>query len=664
MNIITVIPISRSKIALELSYFTLKDIPIGAIVSVPLRSKLISGIVTSVSTVENQKTDIKNATFTIRKLNKIKATAFFPQSFIKACTLLAEYYATTIGSIVYSLIHDSILEDINKIVPPLPPQADLKLDKIKKSKSIAVQGDDTDRISSWRSLIREEFARKKSIAIYVPTIEDCERMYLLLEKGIEGYILKLNSSLSKKKIIETWNKIAEIEHPIIVIATASFSVLPRSDIDLVIIERENGRGWIEQRSPYMDMRVAVEKISHENGQTVYLADSILSTQTLYRLEKNELDEGTPLKWRSVSTAKDIIVDMRSVIPSTYTDKVEQKEEENVILASGKVTSATPNNSRKNGYRIISEQLESLIRTNREENTHIFILAIRRGLSPTTICSDCEAIVSCSHCLAPVVLHTSQKTGLNFFMCHSCGERRSADEVCSFCGSWRLTPLGIGIDKVMEEIKNRFPSIDIFKIDADSTKNEKQIKDTILKFKAKPGSVLLGTEMAMQYLIDKLEYVAIASLDTLFALPDFRIEEKIMHALIRLRASTERVFLIQTRQPDKKVFEYGLKGNLSDFYKASIHERKKYSYPPFTILIKISIEGKKDEISKSMIQIEKLISPYTIDIFPAFTSTVRGQSIIHGLIKVVSHAWPDPNLIEKLRTLPPNIIVKINPESLL
>jgi primosomal protein N' (replication factor Y) len=325
---------------------------------------------------------------------------------------------------------------------------------------------------------------------------------------------------------------------------------------------------------------------------------------------------------------------------------------------------TNQDSEKKRFRVLSNELEDLIKTNRDESTHLFAFATRRGLSSITVCDDCENIVMCRQCKTPVVLHTSEDSGRNFFMCHVCGDRRSAEETCQSCGSWRLTPLGIGVDRVYEEIKTSFPDVDIFRIDADSTKTDKQIKETLEKFKAKPGSILVGTEMAMQYLGDKIDHIAVVSLDSLFSLPDFRIQEKIMYLLVRLRAQSSRSILVQTRRAEQKVFEYGLKGNLSDFYRDNLEERKQFSYPPFSTLVKITIEGKKDEIANEMGEIAKFLEPIEIDVFPAFTSTVRGKSVIHGLIKIPSNSWPDSDLISKIRTLPPNITIKINPESLL
>lgn len=644
MNIITVIPLSKSKVAEELIYFTANEVPIGAVVTVPLRRKNIFAIVTKIEPVQDLKTDIKNASFKIRKLDKIKSTIFFPTFFVEACKNIAEFHSTKIGAVIDTVISNLILENIGNIDPPIPPQASFEINsntdntnrKNSNNRIFAIQGDDTDRISSWRSLIRQEFANKKSVAIYVPTIEDGKLLFSALEKGIEGYIFFLNNSLSSKKFISTWKNISEIDHPIVIICTSSFSLLPRTDLKTVIIEKENGKGWISQKSPYLDLRNAITTIAKLNNQIIYLSDSMLRTETLNDVEKEMIEEGSPFKWRSISLAKDLLVDMRT----------------------------TKDQTKESRFKVLSTELKDLITQNAEENTHLFIFSLRRGLAPITACSDCGNIVMCRQCKSTVVLHTSQETGKNYFMCHICGDRRSAEENCLTCNSWKLTPLGIGIEKVYEEIKNNFPKIDIFKIDSDSIKTEKQLTEILAKFRAKPGSILLGTELAIQNFSEKIDHIAISSMDSLFSLPDFRIQEKIMYNLIRLRAQATRSILVQTRKIEEKVFEYGLKGNISDFYRMTLDERRNFNYPPFSILIKITIEGKKDEIANTMADVAKFLEPQTIDIFPAFTSTVRGKSVIHGLIKIATHAWPDPELSDKLRSLPPNVMVKINPESLL
>jgi primosomal protein N' len=650
MHIITVIPLTRSKGIDRLSYFTAQEIPVGAIVTVPIRSKAVHAIVTESRKAEDIRAEIKDAPYELKKLGKVKTVNFFPPYFVEACRRLAEYYATGMGQIIDTLVPDIILENAHKITPPSAHvQGPTDVDE-----TYAVQGDDDDRLGSWRSLIRQEFARKRSLVMYVPTIEDAKHMTQALTKGIEGYIFTLHTKLAKKEITETWAAIAETKHPIFIVATGSFCLLPRTDIDSVIIERENSRGWIGQKHPYMDIRHALETIARSDTRAVYRADSMLRVETLHRLDRQEIAQGSPFKWRSITLAHDRLVNMK-IKSIAVTDSG---------FPANSETDQPTETTEPAKFRVLSPELEELIGRNHDESTHMFILTTRRGLSPITICSDCQTIVSCKNCSSPVVLHTSKETGRNFFMCHQCGERRSAHEKCSTCTSWRLAPLGIGIDRVAEEIREKYPDIDIFKIDADSTKTDTQIAATLEKFRNKPGSILLGTEMALVHLTEKVDHIAIASLDSLLALPDFRIQEKIMYVLIRLRSMATRSILVQTRRAEEKVFEYGLKGNLSDFYRTTLDERKRFSYPPFATLIKITSEGKKDVIAQRMADVQSVLSPREVDVFPAFTATVRGNSIIHGLLRLQRGEWPNTDLVARLHGLSQDIKVKVDPESLL
>ncbi len=658
MNLITVIPLTRSKVAETLLYFTSSEAPNGAIVSVPLRSKIIHGIVVEKRLVADVKSEIKTAPYEIRRAGKVKVVTFFPAEFMETCGKLAEYYATNIGAVIRATISEALLENANKVIPPFAAKYENTTAAISsngKNKEIyAVQGDDEDRMSTWRSLIRQEFAKKKSIVFHVPTIEDAEILFAFLQKGIEDYIFTLHGNITKKKIMDTWQEIAKADHPIVVITTGSFPILPRSDINTVIIERENDRGWISQKAPYLDLRRVLEMISSNAGKILFLADSMLRIETLHRLDNNEIESGSPMKWRSISNAKDTLIDMvKRGIAVNRRDGEDGETERN---------NATK--EKEDSFRVISPELESLIERNHEDNTHLFIFAVRRGFASMTICDDCETIVSCNNCLSPVVLHASKESGNNFFICHKCGEIMNANVTCKNCSGFRLTPLGVGIDRVERDIRDKFQGIEIIKIDADTTKTEKQINQSLDKFKEKPGSILLGTELALARIREKIDHIAVASLDSLFALPDFRIPEKIMYTFVRLRQLATRSILVQTRKPEEKVFEYGLKGNLSDFYKDVLEDRKHFLYPPFSTLVKITIEGKKEAIALAMANIQKKIEPRELDIFPAFTSAVRGNSIIHGLTKIPLNEWPDSGLIAKLKSLPPNVSVRVDPESLL
>ena len=86
MNIIEVIPISRGIGKESLSYFTAENISNGSIVEVPVRNKKVNALVISQRKVEDMKSSIKTASFTYKKVGKIKSVPFFLPSLIDVAT--------------------------------------------------------------------------------------------------------------------------------------------------------------------------------------------------------------------------------------------------------------------------------------------------------------------------------------------------------------------------------------------------------------------------------------------------------------------------------------------------------------------------------------------------------------------------------------------------
>jgi len=629
MKVIHVIPIAKGIGIETLSYFTSTDVKAGSVVEVPLRSKTIAALVVSVDNAADIKSEIKNADFAFRKVDSLSAKEYFLPEFLDAAKKTADYFATTSGSVLKALIPAEIIRNI-KDSPEL-----IKSSSPRIHEKQVIQGDDEDRFTHYRSLIREEFARKNSVFFCVPTIEDAKRARAQLEKGIDEYTFLLHSSLSKKALLDTWKKIIETKHAILIIGTGQFLSVPRADIHTIILEKENSRSYKMPARPYLDVRTFAEFYAHKIQARLVMGDILLRTETLWRESQGELVQSAPFKFRSLTTAEEVLKDMRS------------------YKSSG------------GGFKILSDEVEELIQHTKDESEQMFILTVRRGIAPSTVCGDCQNIVTCHNCSAPVVLHKSKNDDdKNFFLCHRCGERRSTEELCKVCGSWKLGTVGIGIDMIADKIKDRFPDVKVFRIDADTTKTEKAVEETITKFYESPGSILLGTEMALTFLNEEIENAAIISIDSLFSVPDFRIHEKIFYMLLKMRYITSSRFILQTRNPEEKVLEYAQKGNLIDFYREQIEGRKKFDYPPFTTLIKITLEGEREVIIKDMDAIQTTLEPFTVDVFPAFTQTVRGKFVLHGLIRIPRPGWMDTDLLEKLRSLPPYVAVKVDPDSLL
>jgi primosomal protein N' (replication factor Y) len=638
MKLIGIIPISRGIAKEKLSYFSTEDFPIGSIVYVSLRSKNIPGLVVSSQNALEEKSSIKNLSFTIKKVSKKPPVELFLPNFIKTCQEQSRYLATTTGAVLYSVVPSGILENLEKI-----EKTELTVKrKTNVGEKFVVQSDDEERYANYKSIIREEFAKGYSVFFCLPTIQETKKAVSMLSKGIENYTFVLHSGLTKKEILSTWNKIILEKHSVLVVMTGSFLSLPRSDIGTIIIDRESSRSYKSQHRPFLDIRAFAEQLAENYNIRLVLGDILLRTETIWRHRNNELFELFPLKFRSLSLSSQEIIDM-----------CPKKIEENFVEEKDK---------KKIEFKIISDDLKELIKSNRDDSEHLFIFSARRGLHPTTLCADCSTIVTCLSCQSPVVLHTAGKG--NFFLCHRCGERRGAAEKCIKCDSWRLTTLGVGSELIEKEIKAKFPDAKIFRLDADNADSHKKALQTAEKFYSSPGSIMIGTEMALPYISEKIQNSAIISMDAFFALPDFRINERIINIILKIKSFTGKKFILQTRKAQAKIWEYAVRGNLADFYRDEINDRQSLNYPPFSTLIKISLIGNKDKVVEEMEKLQKEVDPYAIDIFPAFIPSKAGKYLIHGLIKVKHGDWVDDALLQKIQNLPPIFMVNVNPESLL
>ena len=647
-----------------LAYFSAEPILTGSLVDVPLGKRSVAGIVVASDKAENLKSEIKSASFEMRKISGTKNKPFFLPQFIEAATCAADHFASTTSAVVATLTPKAVLESASELVVAHTDRRQSPMHE-----QYIIQTDEEERFAHYKSLIRETFAKKGSVFFCLPTIHDIQTTAKKLEKGIEEYTFVLHSGLSKKELAARCAKMLACDHPVLIIATGPFLSLPRSDIGAIVIEKESSRSYKTQQRPFIDIRTFAEFFAKAMRAKLVFGDIFLQTETVFRYQNGEFAELYPLKFRSLTTCQSTVVDMKK-----YKTGLQFSEGSSggANRPSAHVIGVQANSVVKK-WRVLSDELAALIQHNQTENEHLFIFVARKGMSPTTICGDCGTIVPCRTCQSPMVLHTSAKGA--FFLCHKCGERRGAEERCAVCDSWRLVTLGAGTEKIEEEIRKIAPSIQIFSLDKDQTKTHTQATKVAKAFYDTPGSILIGTEMALLYLDTPIENSAVATIDSIFSIPDFKISEKVLGILLHMRSLTQKQLLLQTRNPEQTLFDYALKGNLLDFYREEIALRTTFNYPPASVLVKLSIEGKKDAIVDEMSRVKVLFnedstegSPTTtnreFDVFPSFVKGRDGKSVLNALMKIPRKRWPDRKVVDILSGLSPQWTIKIDPDSLL
>jgi primosomal protein N' (replication factor Y) len=662
MKIVTVIPLSRGVFKEQLSYFTSSHVSLGSLISVPLRTQTVQGLVVKIEDAKDLKTRLKSASFSMKKIEKVHEMPLFSQELVEAAEKTADYFATTTADVIEALIPKCVLEAYGngEIKQEPREKTEEKADEVVeetddekkgvhmdtnkdvKSEHCIFQSDDEERFATYKSFIRGSFAKKESVFFCMPSVQRIESVYNHLEKGIAPYTFVLHGKLNRKEVVQTWNNILASKRPVLIIATGNFLAIPRDDIGTVILDFENSSGYKMIKRPLIDYRTFAEIYTQKTKTKLIFGDTFLRVETLMREQQKDLTQFAPPKFRMLEQARQSLVDMK-------------KEGTKEGAREGSVED-------KKTFVVISKKLDSLIEHNKSHNEHLFIVTSRKGLYPVTTCGDCGTLVMCDQCSSPMSLHKTN--GKPVFVCHKCGNRKLSSMLCGNCGSWKLTPLGIGTQLIESEILEGHEGVAVFRLDGDTATTNKKAKSIAAEFLNTPGSVLIGTEMALPYIEQQIENVAVASIDSLFALPDFRGNERIFNFLLRLYSKARNNFLIQTRNPDSMLFTYIAKGNLLDFYRAEIAERKELNYPPFKTFIKISRAGEKAHVIDEMKKLSEKLGGYEAIMFPAFTQEVKGSYRMHMLIKLDKNAWVDKELLAILRGLPPAFGINIDPENLL
>ena len=644
MKIVTVVPLKKGTKE-NLTYFTAKDVLNGSVVVVPLRSKKVLGLVISIEDVSSSKSNIKDMSFNLKKIIEVKKNHVFLKEYFDATIETCKYFAESKNNGITSMLpavlrenYDSISKFINHDV-----QTKKNLKSI-KSEKLLFQASFEDRISTYKTLIRGAFAEKKSVFIVFPTEHDIKIFEELLSRGIEQFTFSLHGSFNAKKVIEKIEQILTLDHPILILGTTPFLSVPRKDIKTIILEHESSNAYRMIGKPHFDLRFFAELFATKISAKFILSDTLLRFETITRKDEDGLIPLHPMQFRTNFEGKIEILGKK--------DDTQEKEK----------------------FKVLKNETVLEIKKSISKKKNVFIFSLRKGLATITVCKDCNETVSCEKCGAPLVLYLSHQGKQRMFVCNRCKMDKGGDRSCENCRGWNLVPLGIGTDTIYEYIKEGMPEVKVFKLDKDSVKNAKEAEKIIKEFEGSEGSILIGTEMAFFYLKNKVPLSVIASFDSLWSIPNFRMGEKIIQIMLSIINRTTEKFIIQTKNDKDKTILAIESENLLHFIREELEDRKKLEYPPYKRFIKITHLGDKEQSKKAKDVLEKIFAEYSPLVFGGFVNRLKGKYVTNALIKLNPQKWSlpeistnssiDEQLLSKFLYLPPSFQVLVDPEDLL
>jgi primosomal protein N' (replication factor Y) len=184
------------------------------------------------------------------------------------------------------------------------------------------------------------------------------------------------------------------------------------------------------------------------------------------------------------------------------------------------------------------------------------------------------------------------------MCHYCGFSQPMPQRCPVCDG-PLKAVGVGTQKVQQELNSLMPDLEITRMDADTVSAVNTHEKILDRFRDEKIPVLIGTQMVAKGLdIPNVTLVGVLDGDLSLYSNSYRAAENTFNMLTQVvgragRGQDPGTALIQTMVPEHQVLNLAARQDYDGFYDLEIRLRQMQNLPPFGDLVTVTFTGQED-----------------------------------------------------------------------
>ena len=424
-------------------------------------------------------------------------------------------------------------------------------------------------------LIDMVLKKGKTAIVLVPEISLTPQMVSRFQSVFGLKIAALHSALSDGEKYDEWRRIQRGEASI-VIGARSAIFAPIDNIGIIIVDEEHSDSYKQSDSNPRYHAIDIAKIRAQYHNCPVLLGSATPTLEAYARAKRGVYKllSLPNRVNGKGLPDVKIVDMNKEIRRSI----------------GHFSSS-----------LIDSMTEKLSR--REQ---VILLLNRRGYASFVTCKNCGYTFKCPNCDITLTYHKTSNT----MRCHYCGYGEKVYHRCPSCGDDGITDLGVGTQKIEEELLKIFPDKKVLRMDIDTTSRKGAHTKMIEAFKNHEYDILLGTQMVAKGLdFPDVTLVGVINADTTLNIPDFRSSEHTFSLLSQVagrsgRSEKQGKVIIQTFNPSHYAIGYTKNHDYIGFYNQEMKIRKMLKYPPYYYICYIKISGRDaDYIFRQAVKIK-------------------------------------------------------------
>jgi primosomal protein N' (replication factor Y) len=414
-------------------------------------------------------------------------------------------------------------------------------------------------------------AEGRSALLLVPEIALTPAMAGQFFSRFGDKVAILHSAFTDVERSEQWRRIRSGEATVVV-GTRSGVFAPVRNLGLIVVDEEHDGSYKQEETPRYNGRDVAIVRAQAAGACVVLGSATPSLETRYNAERGKYK----------------LLELRERIEARPMPAVELIDMRQEFLETRKQAT-------------FSRKLLEAISGRLENGEQTIILLNRRGFSSFVACRSCGERVGCINCSLTLTYHKRDRR----LLCHYCGYAEKVPSICPKCSSEHIYFLGVGSERVEEELHTAFPTARIARLDRDTVTGKRQYETVLHDFREGHYDLLVGTQMiAKGHDIPNVTLVGVVSADVGLGMPDFRAAERTFQLLTQVagragRGSVPGIVLVQTINPDHYAVRLAAMQDYDAFYQKELVFRRMMLYPPFSAMANVLVRSEKQEMAMRM-----------------------------------------------------------------
>ncbi|WP_438263804.1 primosomal protein N' [Asticcacaulis aquaticus] len=414
-----------------------------------------------------------------------------------------------------------------------------------------------------------------------------------------------HSAISPSQRRRIWEGIARGEARLIVGARSAL-FLPYANLKLIVIDEEHDGSFKQEEGVRYQARDLAVMRAHQEGFMVVMASATPSLETLTNAQKGRYSWVRLEQRHGTAQLPDIdLVDMKAHAPE-----------------------AGPTGDKWWLSNPLVKEIEATLA--RREQVLLFLN--RRGYAPLVLCRACGERMTSPKTDSWLVEHRA--TGR--LVCHLTGFSMKKPDRCPHCGALdSLTSIGPGVERILEEVRERFPAARAEIFSSDTTPDADSSAALIKRVEDHETDILIATQAAAKgHNFLNLTLVGIVDADLGLKGGDLRAAERTFQLLAQAtgragRAEKAGKAVLQTYSPEHPVMQALKAQDREAFYAYEQMSREIAQFPPFGRLAAVILSAKDNALLNRFGRELSLAIPNTegIDVYgpaDAPLSLVRGM----------------------------------------